>query len=388
MSSFPQKRILLILVLLAACAAGLAATGSFNFTGNCEGLFLLRGADGKFFQLQDDLYLNEEQRYIAGFDLDWHGLLSSSASPGPSLSYSWNEKTGTGYVRNYLPGNRQLFTSFSRFRDDAGKDVHGLFVGGGLPWTVRGDDLLKKNETGMAYFDGNRWYHIWCNVNEALFSFSSFTPLSPSSWEYLGSRVLHHNNTDLVIGSSHRAVISGVPVRIDRYAQFRAGEAYFILSVFLKNIGDRQVSFDYLYGDEPWLGNYGSSAGNVGWAAEGLHEYVGRLDADRTSFIGFYDHGNDAIGEGHSFTEMANFIEWFGAEKPLAYFSNGPYERPGPGGRTVPISGNTRYLGILWGPERLEPGGMISYTMAIGMALPDPETGMPRKPEVDTTEFP
>jgi len=70
------------------------------------------------------------------------------------------------------------------------------------------------------------------------------------------------------------------------------------------------MRFIYVYGDEPWLGNYGSSAGDVGWVADGLVLHEGAIDVNKYNFLGFYDYGNDVIVELHNFTGMANFIEW------------------------------------------------------------------------------
>ena len=98
------------------------------------------------------------------------------------------------------PEGRQLLTVFSRFIDDSGNETSGLIVGGGLPANVDEDDIVKMNATGMAYYDGTRWFHIWCNVNEVI-SDSRFKEVFPSSWKYLGSRVLHYNAEDLILES-------------------------------------------------------------------------------------------------------------------------------------------------------------------------------------------
>ena len=175
------------------------ATVKINFTRSFEGIFLLKGNDWAVFEVKDDLYLGEGRRYIAGIDLERvkeylnHWFEAHANTPGkPSLYFEWNAKRGDGFVRNYLPGGQQLLTSFSRFIDDGGKEASGLFVGGGLPANVKDESIVKKNATGMAYYDGKRWFHIWCNVNEAMTN-SRFEVMFPSSWKYLGSRVLHHN---------------------------------------------------------------------------------------------------------------------------------------------------------------------------------------------------
>jgi hypothetical protein len=385
-----RGKVIAVLAVLGALAVAVVLSVRITITGSYEGIYLLKGIEGRFLELKDDLFLNEGARYIIGVDLDVvkrfvRGWLGTSVRKEPSLSYVWNMKRGDGYVRNHLSGGKQLLTCFSRFVDEGGKEVFGLFVGGGLPANVRGADMTKMNETGMAYFDGERWYHIWCNVNEALFSLNRFEPIAPSAWKFLGSTVLQHNDDDLMLESDHEAVIDGVLLRINRYAAFRAGEPYFLLSVYITNAGNRPVSYSYLYGDEPWLGNYGTSRGNVGWAEDGLHGHVGLLDAH---YAGFFDYGNEAAGEGHQYTGVANFLEWFGSERPRVYFSNGPYDNPNTGGKKVPLAGNTRFIGILWGQRTLQPDETAVYTLAIGMAGQDPRNGFPVKPRIDLKYFP
>jgi len=389
---FRKKIVYFIPLCLVALACIVTEFISVTITGNWEGIYLLRGKMRNTWELKDDLYLNEGKRHIAGVDFSRGKMLfkrlPGTVSAEPNLYFSWNEQSGAGYVRNYLPQGKQLLTCFSRFIDDGGKISSGLFVGGGLPSAAKGDDRVKRNETGMAYYDGTQWYHLWCNVNEAIFSSSSFTPISPSAWTFRGSRILHQQESELVLESIHEVTIDGTPLHIDRYASFKAGDTYFVLSVVMQNIGNRPVTFSYLYADEPWLGNYGSSEGNIGWAEDGLHAYIGSLNTERNHYAGMFDYGNEVIGEAHIYTMLANFIEWTGSEKPYVYFSNGPYDIPRNNQRKTPLSGNERYLGVLWGPRTLEPGMTVTYTMAIGMAGRDPKSGFPVKPATVILQIP
>ena len=370
------------------------STVKFNFTHNYEGIFLLKGQDGAVWEVKDDLFLGEEQRYITGIDLEKEKQFlnrSFKTHPDkikePSLYYEWNANRGEGFVRNYLPGGRQLLTAFSRFIDDGGKETSGLLVGGGLPASVREDDITKMNATGMAYYDGVRWFHIWCNVNEVI-SDSRFIGVFPSSWKYLGSRVLHHNSENLILESNHEIIIDGVPLRMNRTAIFKAGETYFILLIRINNFGNRPTTYYYLYGDEPWLGNYGTSGGNVGWTADGIYQYKGWLNTKKLHYAGLYDFGNDAIGEGHDFTFTANFIAWSGDVEPFVFFSNGPDDFPKTNEKRAPLAGNARFIGVQWGPRTLQPGQTEVYTMAIGMAGHDAKTGFPVMPKIDLKKFP
>lgn len=376
------------IVLLATVIIG---TIGFNITGDYEGIFLLRGENGALLELKDDIYLGEGNRYIAGLDFE-HGkeslfrVFNASPTKEPYLYFEWNEKKGDGYVRNYLPDGKQLLTCFSRFIDETHQTESGLFVGGGLPESVIDDDIVKENETGMAFYDGKRWFHIWCNANELIFN-SKGEPLKPSTWKFLGSRILHHDKNKIILESSHEVVVDTIPFRVNRYAYFRAGDPYFVLEVSITNIGNRPVKYIYLYGDEPWLGNYGTSGGNVGWSAEGLYDFAGLVNTKKTNFAGLFDYGNDAINEGHNFTMTANFIEWFGDIEPYVYFSNSPHDADSAlsSAKKIPLSSNTRFIALQWGPRTLLPRQSEVYTMAIGMAGLN---GLPVKPRVDLNYYP
>jgi len=96
------------------------ATVKINITHNFEGIFLLKGNDWAVFEVKDDLYLGEGRRYIAGIDLEGikeylnRRFEAHANTPEiPSLYFEWNADRGAGFVRNYLPGGKQLLTSFS-----------------------------------------------------------------------------------------------------------------------------------------------------------------------------------------------------------------------------------------------------------------------------------
>jgi hypothetical protein len=387
-----KRKTLLGAVVLGSVLISIVLMLKITITGNYEGIFLLKGRNGSWLELKDDLFLNEAQRYIIGLDLDKEKqfvstLFQRHSSGASHLYFEWNENKGEGFIRNYLPGGKQLFTSFSRFIDESGAEVSGLFVGGGLPAATKEAAGAKLNETGMAYYNGARWIHLWCSVNEAISNFSSFMLSYPSSWKFLGSRILHRGKDDLVLKSSHEIVNDNVPLHMDRYAYFKAGETYFILEIMIKNIGTRATTFFYLYGDEPWLGDYGTSAGNVGWAEDGMHKIEGYLNIEKNHYAGFYDYGNDVIGEPHNFTRAANFIEWFGSERPSVYFSNDIFYVP-QNNKKTPLSSNARFIGLNWGPRTLEPDQTVTYTIALGMAGHDGTADIPVKPKIDLKNFP
>jgi hypothetical protein len=182
-----------------------------------------------------------------------------------------------------------------------------------------------------------------------------------------------------VIKSSHKIVIDNVPVHIDRRMSFTAGEPYLNLEIRLTNNGTVPLKYNYLYGDEPWVGFYGTSLGDVGWARDRLVSYEEYLDPKTNDYIGMADIGNRVIGEKSVYTNLADFIEWFGEERPdYIYFTNDLAKLPRKGTQ-VPLESNERFVGLQW-EGWLAPAKPATIRLAVGMANVSMTTGMPVKP--------
>ncbi len=361
--------------VVAFVLAGLAAAGTrLHLTGHAQGLFLLRPGESEAsrsrLELTDDLFLGEGSRMMAGvsFSALRHAfrLVAPHARGEPFLELDWDDADGSGIVRNVLVDGRQVLTAFSRFQDSAGKAPHGLFVGGSLA-EVAADSSLQ-NESGMSVEDERGWKHIWCNVNEAIWGEREGSVV-PSSWKFLGSRVLIRDRKKVVIESSHALEIAGVPIYVERYAYFRAGRPWFKLGIRVLNGGDAPVRFSYMYGDEPWVGNFGSGKRNVGWVKEGIVRTDGLIDPRAHRWAGVFDEEE----------KVANFISWIGDELPsLLYFSNHPGGQGAVEGE--PLASNEMFIGLEWRDRVLEPGESASILLSLGVADLDPQTGRPRFP--------
>lgn len=386
-SPVPSSRRRVVFVI-AGILLALLFLVRLNIKGRFGGLFLLEGKGWRLLELKDDLYLGDGTRMIAGIDFGpIRRKVYEKHYPEkllPSLELEWDEASGSGYVIGRQSGGRQLVTHFGRFLSDDGEETKGLFVGGGLPETVRDDNVVKLSETGMAYFDGRRWLHIWCSSNEAILSTSDASKLSyPTEWRFIGSRVMHDGPRHVVLSSTHVAQLDGMPIRIERFAYFHAEESYFRLGIRIRNEGDRAVPVVYLYGDEPWLGDYGSSKGNVGWTSRGLVYTAASIDPVSHSYAGMFDCGNPLVSPRRDFTRAANFIEWLGSNKPsLVYFGNGAGFNEIEAAAGTPLSSDERFIGLQWGPRTLAPGEETAIFLAIGMADVDPRTALPVKPPV------
>ena len=391
MSKFHKALLVSVPLFLTVCIL----ITKFDFRDTWDGLYLLKGEKGFLFELKDDLLLGEYERLLFKFEFDAIRARLFTNSPErpnrvtPYLDYSWDSAAGKGYFLTFFPDGTKFLTCLGRYVDDDKRQVHGLFVGGGLPATRYESGAITLNETGVAYFDGRKWQHIWCIANEVLFSsLDPYRQVPPSAWTFLGSKLLFGTQDDLIIKSSHSVELAGVPVRIDRYLIYNSGNRYFHLVNRLTNAGSRPVTYHYIYGDEPWIGDFGSSKGNVGWTRDRIYTYEAAINPALHDFIGMYDLGNEVIGERKGgYTGLANFIEWQGAERPdFAYFANQTGRRVDEAKR-IPLAHDTnRLMMVQWADRTLAPGQSRTMILAIGMTGPVVAGGMPVKPDTRLDE--
>lgn len=383
---FTIKRIALCLFLcILLPLAFFISTTRFDIEGDWEGLYLIRGNGGKLFELKDDILLGEYERLIFKFELDSlrASLPEKKSARGPYIDYKWRKNQGDGYIQSFSPDGSRFIVCFSRFRDSLNKVPDGLFVGGGLPSSKYEHGDIQNNETGVAFYDGTRWYHLWCNANEIITSVSE-TPSYPSQWEFQGSRVVYDHKEELILESNHRVMLNGNPFQVNRYVMYKAGDRHFFLIIEIKNTGTAPAGYYYVYGDEPWVGDFGTSVGNVGWLKDRPFYFEGYIDTRANTFAGMYDIGNPYILGGTSvqYTGTANFIDWsYGVKPDQAYFSNNIGTVADEKEKVPLFSKQNRVLMLQWGPRILAPGKSDRLILAIGMAEKDPRKWLPVKPE-------
>jgi hypothetical protein len=376
-----SRALLALLLVLLVSAGGFLVVTRISIEGTWHGLFLLRSRDGRRLELKDDLFLGDGSRILAGGSFAgvkrWLRLDGPSLSDDtPHLTLEWNEREGRGFVHNVLGPGEALLTSFGRYEDSDGKHPQGLFVGGSLPDVAA--NASGQDESGMSYNDGKSWYHIWCNVNEGMQDDAAARMTFPGDWRFLGSRVLLNDPTRVVLASRHELSFTGGRLLMERFAHFTAGEPFFRLGVRVTALGPGPVEFSYVYGDEPWVGHFGSSDGNVGWVAEGLLYYEGPIDPLIHRWAGILDE----------LTGFAAYIEWVGEEIPsLAYVSNKPASFALPP-LQIPLHSNEVFIGLEWTHRRLQPGESRSFYLIIGMAEADPRTKRPLRPAAAAKAWP
>ena len=356
-----------------ALLAALVATTKVTITGNWYGIYLLARPAGRPLALKDDLRLGDGPNLIAG--VSFSGLRAMVAADGPrraSLALEWNEEDGSGMVRNRLEDGRELVTLFGRNLDDEGADVRGLFVGGALP-DVAGS--AEQNQSGMALRDARGWNHVWCNSNETLYDDTSRTFLPPGRWKFLGAEVVIDGAPDrIVLRSGHEVALPDGELRVDRFAYFKAGRPFFRLGINVMNLSDAPVRISYLYGDEPWVGEFGSAEGNQGWVEGEIVPTAGFVDPGTHRWAGVVD-----VDSG-----VANFISWDAAVRPDRVFFGNRAGTPRPADLGRPLDSNEIFIGMEWRTRTLGPGELLSLQLTLGLAELQPN-GIPRLPDAVLT---
>ncbi|HSM92608.1 MAG TPA: hypothetical protein VLT47_06925 [Anaeromyxobacteraceae bacterium] len=362
----PHRARTAVALVALALAAALFASTHVRITGGLYGVYLLTSASGRPLEIKDDLLLGDGPRLLGGIDFSWIQDRLHAADALPRLDLDWDEEEGSGIVTSHLADGRKVQTLFGRYVDSEGRTPHGLFVGGAIPEVSAS---REQNQSGMALHDARGWHHVWCNVNEGLLDLASGRMLFPGDWRFLGSRVLVDAPDRVVIESSHEVALASGPLRVERYAAFRSGRPFFRLGINFVNVGDQPVTIAYAYGDEPWVGEFGSAAGNVGWVDRGLVEVVTGVDPRVERWAGILDKKSG----------VANFMAWAGASPPdLVYFGNHP-GTPAPEEAGAPLTSNEIFIGAEWRDRTLEPGETFTLRLTLGLAASRPD-GFPAVP--------
>lgn len=362
-----RRRTVVALLLALALAALFLGTTQVTLKGRWYGIYLLRSGSGRPFELKDDLKLGDGPRLLGGVSFSpLREFLARGREGKERLELDWDEEAGGGVVSNYLKGGEMLQTSLGRFVDSEGRTPAGLFVGGAIADVA---SSREQNQSGMALRDSSGWHHVWCNVNELLVLYGSGRRVFPGDWTFRGSRLLVESQDRVVIESDSALSASGVELRMERYAYFKAGVPWFRLGINILNVGDAPVTLAFGYGDEPWVGEFGSAEGNVGWSTQGVHDVVTWMDPAQSPGAGILD-----LKSG-----LANFIAWEGSLPDRVYFGNhaGTPEASEFG---QPLTSNEVFIGLEWLNRTIEPGEVLSLGLTIGVAVAGPD-GKPTFPE-------
>ncbi len=334
----------------------------FHFSTGSAAVYLLKDSSG--LRLTNDISFYEIDSLVFKIDLTkiFNRIFETSAmaTDTPLLDISFNASTGRGVIKEFRPNGSMIEIALSRF-DDRDIKPRGLIIGGDFP---PGDSGLKREASGIAFNDGKRWYHLWCNANEGI-ALTGGNVYETTKWEYLGGKIIKRTFREFIAESLHRADLDGNGVLIKRRLEVIAGRNYIDLIIDIKNLSERVLMIDYAYGDEPWIGDYGTSYGDVGWYPGGLIMNETYIDPLKYNLAGFWDAGNTLAGEAGDFTGFANYVQWLGKPPTMVYFSNDFYSV----NSGKPLSSpENRLINIVWKGMVLAPDEVERLYLRIGFS--------------------
>ncbi|MGE5892920.1 MAG: hypothetical protein ACM34I_02580 [bacterium] len=335
-----------------------------HFSTNSAVLYVIK--DDSRIRLDTDISFSEVDSLL--FRVDATPLFNrlfekiASATDAPLLNVSFDESRGRGVIKEFRPDGTRLEIALSRYDHEEASPA-GIVIGGEFPI---GDSAMVREGGGMAYFNGEKWIHLWCTANEGIALAGGGTVYEPQKWNYASGRIIKGTFNEVILESEHTVSPGGEPLHITRRLDLKAGDNFATLMIRITNTGKRAISYDYAYGDEPWIGIFGSSEGEVGWTRDGLITHETFINPLKYSLIGYADVGNKEAGENDRYSGYANFIQWIDTVPSQVYVSNTFYEV----GNRILDSRDNRVLNVVWKNQFLPPGTSKTYKLRIGFVRP------------------
>ena len=319
------------------------------------------------------------------------GSAAASAKPSrsPALKVGWDPATGKGDVVHRLAGGDRMRTCFHcGYAGYTGGLVIGAFNGSGLGLypqrPIRG---FKRINVFCAQDES-----IWDRAEKAEYSYGWSENFGKKGkgkrLEYVRGRIVEGGPERVVLQSEN----AGGCYRATKVAHTRKGATWWILATRITNRCDHAIRFDFFTGDDPWIGLYKSSDGDVGWISQGLVRHEQALGAGEFVVGGLYDLGNEALGqEEGSFSGQANFFLLDPALPlpDLAAFANSFAHHAEDVDETRALDNKTlTALNLGWLDRTLAPGKGLTVALALGLARTGDTPGqLPEAPEIAAADW-
>ncbi len=208
--------------------------------------------------------------------------------------------------------------------------------------------------------------------------------------EYVRGRVLERGPERVVLQSEN----AGGCYRVTKVASTRRGVRFWILATRVENRCKTPVRLDLFTGDDPWVGRYRSSDGDVGWSVEqGILRNEAAFAAGEFTAGGLYDLGNRSLGQKEGgFSGQANFFALDPALPlpDLTLLANRFAHRRTEVDPKRPLDNKSlTALNLGWLHRTLKPGRGFNVALAMGLARTDPKQpgGTPRVPAITAKDW-
>jgi len=310
-----------------------------------------------------------------------------AAAPRPGhFSMDWAPGTGRGMVVEHLASGDELRTCFHcKYEGYTGGLLIGSMDGPGMEFRPRNPlrgfpsiNLFCAQDESIWDLDENAEYSYGWSENYG-------TGPDGKRLEYVRGQVLRQSDDEIVLASEN----AGGCYRVFKVAFTRAESRTWFIATRVQNRCGHPVHFHFFTGDDPWLGLYASSDGDVGWTPAGLIRYETMLDVGRLTVAGLYDLGNTALGQKEEgFSNQADFFA-LDPSLPLpdfAAFANRFAHQASEVDAHRPLDNKTMTaLNFGWTARTLDPGESLDVGLALGMAVTG-EPGTTPQPTVLTDQ--
>jgi len=205
--------------------------------------------------------------------------------------------------------------------------------------------------------------------------------------EYVSGEVLESTRERVALWSVNR----GGCYEFEKLAVAQAGERFWVIGTRITNRCSDPVSFDFFSGDDPWLGTYRSSDGDVGWTPAGLVRTETSFELGDFTAGGLFDLGNQALGQAEgSFSNQANFLA-LDPGLPLpdqAHIANRFAHHRSEVEPKRPLDNQTlTALNLGWTEQTLQPEASFEVAYAVGLAVTGEPPTLPQLPELGARQF-
>jgi hypothetical protein len=292
----------------------------------------------------------------------------------PHFEVGWSPSTGRGQVVEHLANGDTLSTCF-----------HCAYPGytGGLV-------IGNLSASGMAFHPrepirGYSEINVFCAQDESIWDLDEDAEYTygwsenfgdgpdGKALKYQGGKIIEHDDRHVVLASENEMGC----YHVSKIALTHANWRYWIIATRVQNRCGHAVRFHFHSGDDPWLGRYASSDGDVGWTPDGLVHKEKGLVAGQFIAGGIYDLGNSELGQTDTgFSNQANFFA-LDPSLPLpnfTAFANRFAHEASEVDPKKPLDNKTMTaLNLGWRNRTLAPKESFTVTMALGLA----NTGVP-----------
>ena len=311
-------------------------------------------------------------------------VASAPVATARRFSVHWDPFTGRGDVTERLDAGDVLRTCFHcAYPGYTGGLVIGNMGASGME--LRPRQPLRGYESINVFCAQDE--SIWDLDEKAEYTYgwseSYGTGPDGKRLEYVRGQVVERDDSHVVLSSEN----AGGCYQVNKIALTRAEWRYWIIATRIKNRCDHPVSFHFHSGDDPWLGMYASSDGDVGWTPTELIRSEKGFFAGEFTAGGLYDLGNSELGQtAGGFSNQANFFA-LDPSLPLpdfTAFANRFAHDSGEVDEGKPLDNQSMTaLNMGWRSRTLAPGASMVMTVALGLATTGEPGSLPQLPSID-----